>query len=182
MTGPLIVAPGESGIVRLFALSDPLAHRLGDGDLGPLASALGLDRLEADHVQIVDLSRLDPVGLSGLLEQGHGIAAETLAADTVHLAGLGGTVAILRSRAFPPGGATLRPGDDCRLVATLAEEGAPPPRLEPLVSDGARGNADATPAPDEVPGHRTERRTLQIGLAAAAVVLILAIVLGWPAP
>jgi hypothetical protein len=105
------------------------------------------------------------------------VAPDTLAPDAQRLAALTGTVAILRSRAFDGAALTLTPGAECTLIATYAEDGAPPPRLEPLHSAGAEGVLDGGPAGVEQ-DHRASRRTLLIGLALAVALALIVLLLG----
>jgi len=177
MTGPLSIGADERGLVRVFQLSDTLARDLADADsTAPLARALGVDAVDPDHLQIIAPRAMDDLGLAGLLEHGHGIAPGALAPDRALLAGLGGTVAILRSRAFGPEVRSLDPVKDCRLVATYAEAGAPPPRFEPLHSTGAEGTLGGAP-PAEAPEYQASRRTLLIGLGAAVVLAVIVLLL-----
>lgn len=182
MTTKIIIPASEYGIVRVFQLSEPLARRVaGEAGLFALAQALGAKTLNTDHVQVTALRSLDDLGLAGLLEQGHGVAPDTLGPDAHRLAALSGTVAILRSRAFDGAALTLTPGEDCILVAAYAEDGAPPPRLEPLHSAGAAGVLDGGPAGGEN-DHRASRRTLLIGLAIALMLALLVLALGGATP
>ena len=178
MTNPIIIPAQEHGIVRLFALSYKTAMEMTHGEtLAPLADALGAPALDPDHVQIVALRQLGDLGLTGLLEDGHGIAPATLAPDRVRLNTLTGDIAILRSRAFGGVALTLSPQTDCTLIAAYPEEGAPPPRLDPLISPSAEGTLGDGPPVDEM-GHRASRRTLLVAVAAAALVALTLLALG----
>lgn len=173
MTNEIAVPANEFGIVRVFQLSDTLARELARAPaLTPLAQALGLETLNADHVQVAALDSLDDLGLTGLLEQGHGVAPATLAPDAQRLAGLTGTAAILRSRAFDGTGLALHPTADCTLIATYAEDGAPPPHLEPLHSTGSAGILDGGPK-GIPPDYRASRRTLMIGLVLSVLLALI---------
>jgi len=178
MTDPLSIAEGEQGVVRIAQLSDPLAKALAAAaTLDPLARALGVASLDPDHVQIVALRDLNDLGLAGLLEQGHGIAGDTLAQDSARLARLGGTVAILRSRAFGPGPNALAPRPDCKVIAAYRDSGAPPPRLDPLQSGSAKGNLGGGSPAASTPDHHASRRTLLIGVAAAGLLALVVLLL-----
>jgi len=178
MIGEITIDAGEFAIVRVFQLSDGLARQLADAPgLAPLARALGVETLNPDHVQVTALRTLDDLGLAGLLEQGHGVAPTTLAPDARRLSELTGTVAILRSRAFD-GAVTLHPSQECPLIATYAEEGAPPPRMTPLHSTGAAGNLDSAPDEGMAPDYRASRRTLLIALALAVALMLIVLALG----
>ncbi|WP_226782966.1 hypothetical protein [Oceaniglobus trochenteri] len=178
MNAPLTIAPDEHGVVRVFQLSPRLVAMIDHAEtLAPLAEALGTPALNPDHVQLTALRDLDSLGLAGLLEQGHGIAPATLAADRDRLSALTGSVAVLRSRAFDRAGGTLHPNDECTLVASYGEETAPPPRFEQLPQGGAKGTLPGGRTPEDA--HRASRRTLLIGLAAVtALAVVLLLVMG----
>ncbi|WP_108485182.1 hypothetical protein [Oceaniglobus ichthyenteri] len=179
MTGPITIPANEHGIVRLFALPYKLAMEVNHGEtLAPLAKALGVAELDAEHVQIVNPAQLGEMGLTALLGDGHGIAPETLGPERARLNALSGEVAIVRSRAFGGAARTLALKDGCTLIAAFSEQGAPPPHLTPLTSTSAKGtlNDGGQGAGDEI-GHRASRRTLLIAVLAAALLGLIVLML-----
>jgi hypothetical protein len=122
------VGAGERGLVRVFAIDaapEKAAAWLDTESADwPLPRALGVAALDPGAVQVVRVRELGEIGLSGLLEAGHGVdeaqlegRRETLDAET-------GLVAVIRSTAFA-GPAELRPAPPLRLLGVFAEPSAP---------------------------------------------------------
>jgi len=149
MTEKIGIKPTEHGVVRVFTVDlpedeiDSFNRRNGNW---PLQRALGAETLDSDHVELFAVSDLAGLGLSGYLEEGHGVAEETLSDLRGRLDALTGHVLTVPSRAFGGQGQTLTPTHPLRLVATL-DERAEPVSFAPLPSEGAKGTTGGKPAP-----------------------------------
>lgn len=115
----------------------------------PLARALGVETLDAEHVEVFPTSDLEGVGLAGYLEQGLGVVEEQLDGLRARLDAIKGVVMVLTARAFGDEQAELTPKSPLRLIASFTED-RPPVRFEPLPTQAAIGNV-AGPAADPVP-------------------------------
>jgi hypothetical protein len=137
------VTAREHGVLRVFHLSYPLSMEAEHMDTsGGLADALGVPALDARDVQIVTLSEIGDMGLAELIRQGYGVSDEDLAPLRARLDALTGKVAILRSGAFGGQPAHLNTEGGARLVATMHEGAAPPPRI--TAGSGAHESARGT--------------------------------------
>lgn len=171
MTETIVVPPGESGCVRVFAVDLPpdeapaFAAEPGDVD-----RALGTSSLDPDYIDVFPVSRIAALGLSAYLSEGHGIAPSELASDTSRLDALDGHVAVISSGAFGGDGRTLTVAPPLRLVGSYREE-RQPVSFGKLPAEGAEGILDGPPAPPPPPARRG--RTTQM---LTALILILAII------
>ena len=104
-----------------------------------------MDSLGARDVQLVTLSEVADMGLADLVRAGYDVAEDDIAPLRARLDGLTGKVAIVRSGAFGGAAARFDAQGDARLVATLREGGAPPPRAGggQAPHDSARGSLGA---------------------------------------
>lgn len=139
----LEVKAGEHGVVRVFALGYRVTMELKHFEaVDQLAKALGVDTLQAEDVQIVDLSALREMGFAAFLQDAYGVAEDEIAPHAAALDALTGHAAVLRSSAFAGRALTLSPSDQVNLVATLHE-----PRMstaQPMPSyDSAKGQNEA---------------------------------------
>lgn len=126
---PLEVREGEHKVYRLFAI-DLATHdipaftrqklnTIGDDDY-PLRDALGVPHLDEQHVQILALSDLGELGLTGYMREGLGIETADLQANAARLDALEGHVAVVASAAFI-GDAVITPKPPVSLVGAYAE-------------------------------------------------------------
>ncbi len=135
MSDPLDVQEDERGIVRVFALSSALAARVADEDsLSGLEAALK-SLLDATDVQIVKKGDLTGFGFSTLLNEGYDVDLTSL--DKTEIDAYDGDAAILRSSAFVEKPVQLISSADVTLLGIFRERSAPPPRFDPLPSEGA---------------------------------------------
>lgn len=151
MTDKITIRPTEHGVVRIFAVDlpeDQIAGFNRQNGAWPLQDALGADVLNADHVELFPLSDLDELGLTGYLEQGHGIDPADLADMRGQLHALAGHVLIVTSRAFGGQAQTLTPCAPLRLIASFHED-ATPVAFDPLPSKAARGTTGGKAAPSD---------------------------------
>lgn len=173
MTDDLTVSRHEAGVTRVFAINLPedRAKPLADGDGARLAALLGVDRVNPEHVEVIRVDDLQPIGLSGYLTEGFGVPSETMEGDRARLDTLDGHVLLVRSPAFEGREETLAPSDDLTLIATYREP-ASAPSFEPIRTDGATG----TITPAEMPVTQPPGRRYSPGWLVVAGLLIAAIV------
>lgn len=137
----LEVKAGEHGLVRIFHLGYRVSMELQHFEaVDRLAAAMGLDTLQAEDAQIVDLSAVREMGLTTFLMEGYSVAEEEISPHSDTLNSLKGHIAILRSGAFKNAALTLTNSDDARLIATLHEPRMSPPTPMPGY-DSASGSA-----------------------------------------
>lgn len=118
----LEVKAGEHGVVRVFSLGYKVSMELQHFEaVDRLATALGMSQLNADDVQIVDLSAVRDMGFAAFLVEAYGVSEEEVGPFVETLTSLQGHVAILRSGAFGGLTVSLPASQEVRLVATLHE-------------------------------------------------------------
>ncbi len=116
------VTAAERGVVRVFALGYRVSMELAHFEaVDRLRDALGVPRLNADDVQIVDLSAIRDMGLTTFLMEAYDVSEEDIAPQRTMLDGLKGHVAVLRSGAFDGEALSLPMEGEACLVATLHE-------------------------------------------------------------
>ena len=176
MSERIHIRAGDSGRVWVFAVDlDPAeleAFKRRNGRW-PLREALGAETLDPDDVEVFLVSDLQGIGLSGYLEQGHGIAAADLEGLRERLDAQKGAVLVLTSRALRDREQTLSPRAPLRLLASVAED-RPPVTFESLPSEAATGTVaptTATPAPRGGQG-----RLGALILVAVVILAVLAVV------
>lgn len=122
MSDPLIIPRAERGKLRLFALDMRPEEVAFLQEPGALCDVFGAKDLDEGRIQIVRISDLDDLGLSGFLREGCEISEDELAAHAQALAAVSGAVVLLPSTAAP-GGGTLHPDVRLRYLLTLTETG-----------------------------------------------------------
>lgn len=128
------------GEVWIYDLTYPLEMEIAHmGTMDGLAKAIGVTALNSDDVQIVQMKAVEDLGLAAFLEMAYGIAAADITELTDTFDALSGSIAVLRSGAFPEEGFTGTPNDQARLVTVLTEELASPTSITPLTSDASKG-------------------------------------------
>ncbi len=122
MSDTVQIPAGEHGVVRVFTLGYRVSMELAHFEaVDRLKEALGLEELNADDVQIVDLSAVREMGFSAFLMQAYDVTEDEITPLAATLDALKGHVAVLRSGAFKGVGATVNATGETRLVATLHE-------------------------------------------------------------
>lgn len=153
----------ERGLVRLFAVDVPPAEL----DAFDAASALGVEMLDPEQVEVFALADLKGVGLSGYMREGLGIAADEI--DAARLDAFEGVVMVLRSAALGGTEVTLTPQATLRWIGTYREETAPV-TFEPLPGASARGAATT-----EAPAKRPSDAAMSGRVASIALLVIFAL-------
>ncbi len=141
----LIIRPGERGQVRLFLIPEEMAKDLEDG-VAPLETALGGVALNPVDVQVVPIKSLGEMTVREFLSEAYDVDPDTLPRllDEAE-----GHMAILRSGAFPTGGATLAPGENLGFLGLYTERGAPPPSQAAL--DALRSEPESVDLTPDAP-------------------------------
>lgn len=173
MTSTLHIKSGETGTVRVFALSmdkaevDPYLRNNAEA-----AELLGIDLIDPQYVEIFPVTDLEGLGLIGYLTEGQGIPEDLLAEDRARLAALEGHVMIVMSPAFAGRAHDLTIDSRLTLIGTYAED-TQPVVFESLPKASARGVlTGVTEAPVDRP---TRRRPVIIALVIIAVLTVLAL-------
>ena len=96
MSTRIEINASETGTVRVFA-ADLNKDQIDGFDV---AAALGADTLDPEQIEFFDVADLQGLGLTGFLEEGHGIPADQLHDMKPQLEALKGVVLIVPSRAL----------------------------------------------------------------------------------
>lgn len=172
----LTVHEDERGVIRVFGLdADPKGFGSDE-----VASALGVSSLNPDGVEVISVSDLFEIGLSGYLVEGLGVAPESVTDQD--LAQVGPTAVLVRSAAFD-GATSLAPRAPLRFIGAWREANASLPDLTPMDVVSAHPSGALEPplvsAPDTPPGRSWPVLT---GLALAVLIVVLAVVILGGAP
>ncbi|MEM7731200.1 MAG: hypothetical protein AAF280_00260 [Pseudomonadota bacterium] len=173
----LDVSPGEHGLVRIFHLGYRVSMELQHFEaVDRLAAALGVESLQAEDVQIVDLSAVREMGLTTFLMEGYGVSEDDITPHTDTLNSLKGHIAVLRSGAFNGAPLTLSNTDDARLIATLREPrmSAPTPMPSYDSASGSSGDTDRKPVSDKAMSGRIAMYALLAIFAFTGLIIWLA--------
>lgn len=170
---PLAIRPGETGIVRLFALDMAPKRARFLREPGAAAQALGLEALDPGQVDIFAVSDLEDLGLDGYLTEGAGIAPDRVAPDRARLRAIGGWVMVVRSRAFGGRAERIAPAAGVNLIGVYAEPGTDWTAQGRIETASARpGGAGTRKSPREA--RASARNT---GAAVFAVVMLIVAVI-----
>ena len=170
MSTKIEIKAGETGTVRVFA-SDLTKDQIDGFDV---ASALGAATLDPEQIELFDVSDLQGLGLTGFLEEGHGIATDQLADMAPQLERLKGVILIVPSRALGGEKQILTPSAPLRLVGTFFED-RPPVSFETLPSGAAQGNVNT----ETKPGPSNAAMSGRVAMIALLVLAALVAVLVW---
>ena len=175
MTSPVLIPRHEHGVIRVFAISRPIAgvaRALKQQPKAALASELLGHTVTSDMMELFALSDLTGVGLSRYLADGYDIDPEALRADHTRLEGLDGYVLLLFSSVAKDDTITLRPHADLTLVGTYAEP-KPVQAAAPVSTDAAKpysGHSDAPQAP---------KRSRAGSILTVAFALLIVLLIWW---
>ncbi len=170
MSTRIEIKAGERGTVRVFA-TDLDTAQIKTFDV---AAALAASHLDRDDIELFNVADLQGLGLTGFLEDGHGIPSDQLAALTPQLDGLTGVVLIIPSRAFADQAQVLTVSAPLRLVGTFYEH-REPVSFEPLPAEAAQGNVQTETKPKPSNAAMSGR----VAMVALLVLALLVVVLVW---
>lgn len=164
MTDPLSIPPGPERCVWVFAINLPEAEATAF-TRGPLAEALGVDRVDPAHTELIDADTFTEYGLTRYLAEGQGIAEDSLAPDTGKLDALRGPVLLVFRPALGQGNLSPRP--PLRLIG----------RYDEVPSPGRIGMAAYDAEADILPAQAPKRPSdaAMSGRVATVVLILLAI-------
>ncbi|MEM6656798.1 MAG: hypothetical protein AAF625_01815 [Pseudomonadota bacterium] len=165
----LIVAPNERGVIRLFKLSMRPEEARFLREPGAADQVLGVQGLDADHIDIFPVSDLQDLGLWGYLTDGCGVSEDQLDHDA--LDAVEGWVLILRSAAFGGRAATLTPDPRLHLIGLYTEEATNWTGGTIATESAKPFSAPRTPASDRHPRRAGSALVAVIGLLVLGGVL-----------
>ena len=172
MTQGANVTEYEDGVVRIFLASYQLSMEIGHmGTYDRLYAALGVERLDTDHVQQLQTRILEDLTLQDFLRDGYGISDEELAQYKEALDGVqqdSFLLLIIRSKAFESKPVTLNTSGEAQLIATLHEPGA-------SVSFEALPNPDPEAVLEVVPQKKRPSDAAMSGRIATVALLLMAL-------
>ena len=151
MTRTIQIDKNERGLIRVFAINQPVADvkdalkKLPKADLA--RQLLDSPHLDTTSTEIFPLSDLTGMGLSVYLNDGYAVDEAGLAADQTKLDALDGFVMLLFSESFKGMEAVLTPSPAVTLIGTYAEY-SPPGGGAAIDTDSARpysGSPGMTP-------------------------------------
>ena len=178
MSGQITAQPGDRGLIWVFAVelddAQVKAFTARNGSW-PVQTALGVDMLDPDHVEVFPVKDLEGLGLSGYLEQGMGVPEDQLRDTRPLLDGVKGWVLVLSSKAFDGVGQSFTPRAPLRLVASFSED-RPPVQFDPLPSEAATGTLSGTtaaPAPRKARGWTGPVILLVVAVALICLAVVL---------
>lgn len=116
----LTIAPGEHGVIRLFALDMRPEQAKFLREPGAADQMLGVTGLDLEQIDIFPVSDLEDLGLYGYLHEGCGVSEDQL--DRTKLASIEGWVMVVRSAAFGGQSAALSPDPRLHLIGLFTEE------------------------------------------------------------
>lgn len=167
MTAQEVIPKGESHVVRLFSLDMPREQvRFLREEPAAIADILGVEAIDPAHVDIIRISDLDDLGLTGYLTDGCGVPETEIAPDLDRLRALDGHAMVVLSRAFGEGGQHLHPSPKVELVATYGQPGTD-------WSGGTLTAESALPRTGKVPPRQARAEARRIGGALFAVFMVL---------
>ncbi|PVA07334.1 hypothetical protein [Thalassorhabdomicrobium marinisediminis] len=165
----------EHGRTRVFHLD----HTTGapeSATVSDLQAALGVDQMDAAHVQRVVISDLGDMTLSQFLASGYDTNPAKLAARENALNALTGVAFIVRSAAFPERPVTLNTEGDADLVATFDDPAVVDAFTPEIESPSAEGILTPPPVKSPPSDKAMAGRVAMIALLVMAL-LVLVIVL-----
>ncbi|MEP0960634.1 MAG: hypothetical protein ABJQ70_21595 [Roseobacter sp.] len=130
MNAAFNVAANEHGVARVFSLSmdaseaDALKTNTAvEGAHTPQARALGVDVLNAGHIEIFPIADLGDMSLCDYLIEGDGIQRDAIEPDRLKLANLEGWIMIVYSGAFDGRAQHITPLAELTLIGTYPQDG-----------------------------------------------------------
>ena len=124
---------------------------------------------ETDEVEIFPVSRIEPIGLSAYLADGHGIDPRELERASDKLGSLAGTIVVVSARAFDAGSGKIEVKHPLSLVARFREAEAEIGAPLPIETESAKGNLGGGSPKKPMSDARIG------GMVAMAVLLFLAV-------
>jgi hypothetical protein len=171
---PVDIPKAEKGVIRVFAISRPLAdmaRALKQTPKDMLASGLLNHIVGEDDFELFALSDLAGVGLSRYLGDGYDVDKAAIHKDHARLEALDGYVLLLFSRVSDQGDVRLTPAADLTLIGTYAGPVAVY-KAEQVPSEAAQLYSGAKKAP-------TSAGRSRVGSVLTGVMGLLALLILW---
>jgi hypothetical protein len=168
------IAKSEQGVIRVFAISRPMAEMaraLRQQPKAVLASAMLGHDVSDEDIELFAIADLAGIGLPRYLTEGYDVDAEALRADRTRLEALDGYVLLLHSGAARAGDVILSPSPELTLIGTYTEP-KPSHSAPPVAVEAAMPYSGLKPASGAQ--HRT-----RVGSALTAAAVLLALLLIW---
>lgn len=178
MSERIEIRSGEYGVVRVFAvdLAGTALEEFGQpGDIWPLKDALGAERLDAEHLELFEVSAMEGFGLAGYLREGMGVEAGQIDEMRPQLAAIKGAALVIRSRAFCDEAQTLQPRAPLRYIGSFTEPDSNV-NFEPLPDESAKGSV-----PTRAKKPSDAAMSGRVAMVALLVLFILTAVVVWVA-
>ena len=171
---PIEIAASESGVVRVFSISRPMAQmarELKQHSKAQVASRL-LDHPVSDgDFELFALSDLAGVGLPSYLTEGYALDPQDIHADRRRLEALDGYVLMLFSGVAREQGVALKPAPDLTLIGTYVEPRASR-AAAPIIAESAKPYSGVSKPPETAKRGRA-------GSAMVAITVVVALLLIW---
>lgn len=170
----LHISQHETGVVRVFAISRPMAdmaRALRQSGKNIIASELLGHEVSDSDIELFALADLAGLGLPRYLSDGYAVEAEALHADRARLEALDGYVLLLLSNVANTGTVTLTPGKDLTLIGTYREPWVPQ-AAGPIASEAAKLHSG-------IGGKEASAPNLRSGSMITGAILLLAFLFIW---
>lgn len=171
MKPALEILRGEQGVIRVFAVSRPMAdmaRALKQQPKKALAATLLNQTVSDDDFELFALSDLTGVGLPRYLSDGYDVDRDALRRDRARLEALDGYVLLLFSRVSAAGDITLTPAADLTLIGTYAEPKARHTAVPIRTVSAKQQPGKRSAAPD-----RSRAGSILTGVAALLLLLLI---------
>jgi len=171
----ITVPENEYGKLRVFSLSmpDEAAQALRDNvDPFSQAHALGVEPLDAAHIEVFRVSDLGEIGLYGYLREGVDVEEASLTRDAAKLAAVDGWVMLVHSPAFGGREVSMNTRPELTLIGTyaLAQADSTTISLESEAAAPYTGVPGTTPP--IAPKGRAGGSLMVVGLAVFAALIL----------
>lgn len=170
----LDIARSEQGVIRVFAISRPMAEMarlLKQRPEAAVATTLLGHAVQQDDIELFPLSDLTGVGLPRYLSDGYDVDQNAISKDRARLDALDGYVLLLFSRVSDATDVVLHPHHDLTLIGTYAEPKASH-AAAPIATAAAKPYSGVTTAP-------AAPRRSRIGSILTAAICALILTLIW---
>ncbi len=168
------IKQSESGAIRVFAISRPIAdmaRALKQKPKAALADEMLGHPVTVEDIELFALSDLTGVGLPRYLSDGYDVDSQALRRDRARLDALDGYVLLVFSSVAADGDVRLSPGPDLTLIGTYHEARAQH-AAGPIAVEAAKPYTGTNPAP-KAPGRS------RVGSALTAVLALMIMILIW---
>ena len=171
MKSAIKILRGEQGVIRVFAVSRPMAdmaRALKQQPKKALAATLLNQPVSDDDFELFALSDLSGVGLPRYLSDGYDVDRDALHRDRARLEALDGYVLLLFSRVSDEGDITLAPAADLTLIGSYAE-----PKARHAAAPIRTASAKQQPGKGSAATGRSRAGSILTGVTALLLLLLI---------